>query len=76
MTVPKKDATLWLKAIKKPIVVEIREVIPTHKDASGEYEIIKTHEGDLIPHKDTSFVIRGVEGEVYPIRKDIFTKTY
>jgi len=77
-TVPKKDAQkpFWIKAIKKPVIVEMREVIPTHKDASGEYEIIKTLEGDLIAHKNTSFVIRGVEGELYPIRKDIFVKTY
>lgn len=54
---------------KKPIVVHFREV-------QGEKEIIETLEGDLIALQEEDFIIRGVEGEIYPCKKDIFYKTY
>jgi hypothetical protein len=60
---------VWRKARKKPVVVEFREV-------EGEVEIIHTLEGDLEAHKEKSFVIRGVKGELYPIDKKIFERTY
>lgn len=39
-------------------------------------EIIYTLEGHLIAVADNHFIIRGVNGEVYPIKKEIFYKTY
>ena len=64
---PKK----WRKARKKPVVVEFREV-------EGKFETIKvkTREGTLTAVKGRDYVIRGVEGELYPISKEIFEKTY
>lgn len=59
----------WRKARKKPVEVEFREV-------NGDVEIIHTLEGDLEAHRSKSFIIRGVEGEIYPIDKEIFRKTY
>lgn len=59
----------WKRARKKPVEVEFREV-------EGAQEIIKTLEGDLLAHNGISYIIRGVTGEIYPIRKDIFHKTY
>jgi hypothetical protein len=60
---------IWRKAVKKPVVVEFREVI-------GRIEIIKTLEGKLVAKKNRDYVMKGVEGELYPIRKEIFEKTY
>ena len=59
----------WQKARKKPVVIEFREVIEP-------YEVITTREGVIrgYPHED--YIIRGVEGELYPIKKEIFSKTY
>ena len=59
----------WKKARKKPVVVEFREV-------DGREETIKTREGELKAYKDKDYIIRGVEGELYPISKEIFKKTY
>ena len=59
---------VWRKARKKAVLVEFREVM-------GEVEIIHTLEGDLEAHKGKSFVIRGVNGEIYPIDKQIFAQT-
>ena len=78
---------VWRKARKKPVVVEFREVIPNPSHIienplsigeamSNICETIETLEGTLIAFKNNDFIIRGVEGEIYPIKKDIFYKTY
>ena len=59
----------WKKARKKPIEVEFREVI-------GNLEIIATLEGELYARKGKHYIMRGVKGELYPIDKGIFEKTY
>jgi hypothetical protein len=59
----------WRKARKKPVEIEFREV-------EGAYEVIQTREGQLIAFKEKDLIIRGVEGELYPIKKNIFVKTY
>lgn len=73
----------WKKARKKPVVVEFRETqpkilirikMPEGLEVWGE--IINTLEGLHEAHVDKDFVIRGVNGELYPIKKDIFYKTY
>ena len=59
---------MWKKCRKKPIVVEFREIdIPM---------TIETREGALNAYPEGDFLIRGVEGEIYPIKKEIFYKTY
>jgi len=60
---------IWRKARKKPVIVEFREV-------NGKVELIKTREGELFAIADQDYIIRGVEGEIYPIKKEIFDKTY
>lgn len=64
----------WAKCKKKPIVVEFREV----KGNSEQIETLESEgrEGILTAHADKDFIIRGVDGEVYPIKKEIFYKTY
>jgi len=73
----------WGKARKKPVVVEFREVeplvhiktkMPEKKEVWGE--TIETREGILFAYPDQDYIIRGVEGELYPIKKEIFDKTY
>ena len=59
----------WKLARKKPVVIEFREV-------NSEKEIIETREGTLTAYKNKDFIIRGVEGELYPITKTTFHKTY
>jgi len=70
----------WRKARKKPVVIEYREVIPN--GWSYKYsepfpaEIVKTREGEIVGFEGEDFIIKGVEGELYPIKKDIFYRTY
>ena len=59
----------WKKAKKKPVEIEYR-------DPSEAVEEIETREGTIVARKDEDYVIRGVEGEIYPISKEIFKKTY
>ena len=69
----------WGKARKKPIVVDYREVKPEEYDCDDRkmpMERVHTHEGVLWAYPDRDFIIRGVRGEVYPIKKDIFYETY
>jgi len=60
---------VWRRARKKPIIVEFREPI-------SEIEEVRTREGILVAKKGEDFIIKGIEGELYPIKKKIFYKTY
>lgn len=74
----------WKKAKKKPVEIEFREVNPTDcviDQLTGEVfeegvEIIKTLEGKYVARPQYDYVIRGVRGELYPIKKSIFAETY
>jgi len=70
----------WRKARKKPIIIEFREVKPnTEVEIKGvwvEAERIKTREGELYGFPTKDFIIKGIKGELYPIGKEIFNKTY
>lgn len=73
---------------KKPVVIEavkydgmVQDIVDfvglfnTEMDEGMIKLYIKTLEGDmLISHGD--YVIKGVEGEFYPCKPDIFKKTY
>lgn len=37
---------------------------------------IKTLEGDMFAPYGESYVVCGIEGELYPVKKEIFEKTY
>ncbi len=45
------------------------------KASSQQHLLITTLEGDLVC-KVGDWMIKGVEGELYPVRNDIFIKTY
>ena len=66
--IPKDKKYVWKKARKKPIIIEFREV--------ERKEIINTREGQQTAFPEHDFIIRGIEGEEYPIKKEIFKKTY
>lgn len=59
----------WAKCRKKPVEVEVREVRPDERK-------VETLEGTLHCTARDHFIIRGVNGEIYPIEKSIFWKTY
>jgi len=72
----------WKKARKKPVIIEYREVIPNsiifYGEALGEIPVerIQTIEGELTAFPGEDYIIRGIQGELYPIKKEIFEKTY
>jgi len=76
--------TEWKQCRKKPVIVEFREVEPKEYFVEGrgynsppcEGEVISTLEGNLKAIVGEDFIIRGVNGEIYPIKKSIFRETY
>lgn len=65
--------SIWRRARKKPVTIEYREPIP---QPGYNAEFIATREGTLWGYPGKDYIIRGVDGELYPIKKDIFKKTY
>ena len=55
------------KFIKKPVVVEAYQTKVT--------KIIHTLEGDM-KASPGDWIVKGVNGEEYPVKPDIFVKTY
>ena len=71
---------------KKPVVIEAMQYtgrnatglirfMGCEPDAAATFETIKTLEGELHVSKG-DFVIKGVKGEFYPCKPDIFEQTY
>ena len=74
---------------KKPVVIEAVQFTPaTHNEVvtflitggakhviRSEGIIIRTLEGDMLV-SENDYVIRGVQGEYYPCKPDIFEATY
>jgi hypothetical protein len=73
--------------VKKPIVVfalqwtgnnkqDIIEFVDRHAkfDDKGNL-IIKTLEGEMFAHKN-DMIVKGIHNEFYPVKLDIFKKTY
>ena len=64
----------WRKARKKPVVVEFREVNPPFEEMMTLETKDSQHK--FIAYPETDYIIRGVEGEIYACKKEIFWKTY
>ena len=75
----------WKKCRKRPVVVSFRKVrdITTHTEGEefsihdvrhGEW--IDTPEGRLWADIERDYIMRGIYGELYPIKKKIFELTY
>lgn len=71
---------------KKPVVIEairfigsnyeeIREFIGQNTLCSDLSIVISTLEGDVVAQKG-DYIIKGVQGEFYPCKPDIFEETY
>lgn len=75
------------KYVKKPIPVEVKQykdesilewINKDEQNAIIDYLgrlCINTH-GGMVPCEKGNYVIKGVEGEFYPIKENIFNKTY
>lgn len=61
--------SMWRKARKRSVVVEYREPL-------RQCEVIRTPEGTMVAVIGRDYVIRGVKGELYPIKTTIFRETY
>jgi len=76
---------------KKPVVIEAEQFVvynanefritvngvlfPLYKDEKGFYILIPTEEGVMrADHLD--WIIKGIKGEYYPCKPDVFEKTY
>jgi len=62
---PRSSILTWY--VKKPIAIQAKQM--------NEDFIIKTLEG-LMSGKAGDYIITGVEGEQYPVKKEIFETTY
>lgn len=71
---------------KKPVVIEavrfngsnyeeVREFIEQETLCSDLSIVIPTLEGDMVAQKG-DYIIKGVQGEFYPCKPDIFEETY
>lgn len=71
---------------KKPVVIEairfigsnyeeVREFIGQNTLCSDLSIVISTLEGDMVAQKG-DYIIKGVQGEFYPCKPDIFNATY
>lgn len=71
---------------KKPVVIEARQFCSVNGSAvaawcGGQHDdvlhrlVIHTLEGDMIAQSG-DWIIKGVQGEFYPCRSDIFEATY
>ena len=75
-----------MKYRKKPVVIEairfigsnyeeIREFIDQNTLCSDSSIVIPTLEGDMVAQKG-DYIIKGVQGEFYPCKPEIFKETY
>ena len=63
------DHNPWKRCQKRAIIVHFRE-------PNRGLETIRTREGKVVAASGHDYVIMGIEGEVYPIGKEIFEKTH
>ena len=60
---------IWKPCTKNAVLLHYRGV-------NGEKEIIHTWEGDLVALRERDYIIKGLEGEEYPIEKSLFSRLY
>ena len=76
-----------MKYRKKPVIIEaVRwtgSITPEMEDLLGEVKVLPKGSSLLIPTMEGvmearrgDYIIRGVNGELYPCKPDIFKKTY
>lgn len=60
----------WLFNSDRPV-----KIIYTEKIENSQYAIVQTLEGEMRANAN-DWIIKGVNGELYPCKPDIFEKTY
>lgn len=58
----------WSHYQKRPVIVKATEIVE-------DKVVIRTREGVLCGYKG-DFIIKGIQGEIYPCGREIFFKTY
>lgn len=59
-----------------PLTKKVNDItFPVYKDDKGFYVLVPTEEGTMRAD-NLDWIIRGVKGEIYPCKPDIFEKTY
>ena len=69
------EVAAWIGYGTAKIVVESEEAWKLGKSVPGFSMTINTLEGDMTA-KSGDYIIKGVNGEFYPCKPDIFAKTY
>lgn len=69
------DAHPWLEEAYENDVLSNHAYLAGKSQPSGRHLRIKTLEGEMIANKG-DWIIRGVKGELYPCKPDIFAETY
>ena len=64
----------WFKEAVANGIVEIRRYQTNLKEHRTYF--IRTLEGNMAAREEIDYIIRGVNGELYPCKADIFEKTY
>ena len=70
---------VWGKAKRKPVELLYREVQPNAFDPDERhmpFERVETLEGVLWAYPDLDYIMQGIEGELYPIKKSVFEALY
>ena len=62
------DEIVWKDCWKKPVKVQYKEITETAE--------IETREGKLYGYAGKDVLLKGIKGEVYPCKIDIFNATY
>ena len=66
---------LWDGGNKKEVESFVGESVNHAYSTTNDVIVIKTLEGDMFVNKG-DLIIKGVNGEFYPVKNDIFFKTY
>lgn len=69
------EAVQWYPGVRVEGVVESPVLEPSEDNPTGAYAQVHTAEGVMIAMPG-DWIVRGIKGEVYPIKDDIFRMTY
>ena len=67
-SMPTNEEPEWKDCWKKPVKVQYKEITETAE--------IETREGKLYGYAGKDVLLKGIKGEVYPCKIDIFKATY
>lgn len=71
----KRPSTVEAVCVTQSNIEEIRKWLETAHKKVADGLVIKTLEGDMLASWG-DYIVKGVKGEFYPVRRDIFHITY